>query len=201
MINQLFAGSKAARILLLLASSWVSLCSYGQPAGQSIEAIGKWLSREPHGSPDQATFSEQYRSNQSGWDKAFHYLKDTDLANLKPGRYPIDGENVFALVSQGETKPLDKTAWESHKNYHDIHFVISGQEKIGITPAQSVTVSKAYDAGKDIAFYTGEGSYFLSDTSNFFIALTGIAHRPGVKADGSNNVKKIVIKVRRTPFP
>ena len=176
-------------------------------ATSSKKSIDKWyqkqewlngLSRTPDKSVNKEEFAQQYEKDKAEWDKAFAYLKETDLANLKPGRYPIDGDNVFATVSEGPTRELDKTKWEAHQKYHDIHFVISGKEQIGITTVGSVTVVQAYDPSKDIGFYSGDGKYYLSDTTNFFIVLAGDAHRPGVKADGTDNVKKVVIKIRKS---
>lgn len=156
------------------------------------------LSRAPHESIDRHEFSKQYRENKVLWDKAFAYLKETDLIHLKPGRYAIDGENVFALVTEGPTRELDKTRWEAHKNYNDIHFVIIGKETMGLAPVAGAVIAQEYDASRDIAFYTSEGKYYTSDTGNFFIAFTKDAHRPGIKADGSDTVKKVVIKIRNT---
>ena len=156
------------------------------------------LSRTPHESIDRQEFSKQYHQNKELWDKAFAYLKQTDLVNLKAGRYAIDGENVFALVTEGPTRELDKTRWEAHKNYNDIHFVIIGKETMGLTPVAGAVIAQEYDASRDIAFYTSEGKYYTSDTGNFFIAFTKDAHRPGIKAEGADTVKKVVIKIRNS---
>lgn len=191
---------------MLLTAIFTS-SSVAQATNPSRKDINKWykqkewmngLERLPHKSVNIEEFAKQYHGNKVWWDKAFSYLSETDLANLKPGRYTIDGDNVFAIVSEGPTKELDKTMWEAHRNYQDIHFVISGKEKIGISPVTSATIEKEYDPAKDIAFYTSKGKYYTSDTSTFFIVFTHDAHRPGVKADGSDTVKKVVIKVRRT---
>ena len=184
-----------------------SVPSGAQEGNLSRKEVNRWynqkdwmngLSRTPHQSVNKQEFARQYQAGKASWDKAFTYLRETDFSNVKPGKYAIDGENVFALVSEGPTKELDKTLWEAHKNYQDIHFVINGKEKIGITPVASATISKEYDAEKDIAFFTSKGKYYVSSPDNFFIVFTQDAHRPGVKADGADAVKKVVIKVRKS---
>ena len=194
-------------ILIMLFTGLSSVPTLGQKTELSAKQINKWykekswlngLPRLPHKSVNKVEFAKQYQANKMLWDKAFTYLRETDFANLKPGRYAIDGENLFAIVSEGFTKDLDKTMWEAHKNYQDIHFVISGKEKIGITPVASASISQEYDSTKDIAFYTSKGKYYLSDTNNFFIVFTQDAHRPGVKAEGSDTVKKVVIKIKKS---
>jgi YhcH/YjgK/YiaL family protein len=197
----------AAIVLKTLVIAFLITHTQAQETQMSSKEINNWykekkwmngLSRVPHKSVNKVEFARQYQGNKEWWDKAFAYLRETDLANLKPGRYPIDGENVFAIVSEGATKELDKTKWEAHQNYQDIHFVITGKEKIGITPVASASISTEYDASKDIAFYNSKGKYYLSDPNNFFIVFTQDAHRPGVRAEGVDTVKKVVVKVRKS---
>ena len=47
------------------------------------------LKIELHQSTDKATFAKQYNGNKDYWDKAFAYLKNTDLKALPKGRYVI----------------------------------------------------------------------------------------------------------------
>ena len=142
-------------------------------------------------------FAKQYKAHQQWWDKAFAYLKETDLSNLKAGKYPIDGENVFAIVTEGATKDIAATKWEAHHNYQDIHYVIKGKELIGIAPVSSAKLIEEYDREKDIAFYSSKGKFYKSSPGTFFIIFPEDAHRPGIKTEGYNEIKKIVIKVRK----
>lgn len=150
----------------------------------------------PHPSIDQEEFAKQYRSNQKRWDIGFAYLKNTDLASLTAGKHLIDGENVFALVTEGPLKELDKTLFEAHQKYSDIHLMIKGKEKIGVAPFSSATVVTPYDPVKDIGFYTADGQYYVGDTETIFILFPKDAHRPGLKLEGYDVVKKIVVKIR-----
>ena len=159
----------------------------------------KWLNglqMIPHSSIDKQHFAVQYHANKTGWDKAFDFLKEKDLANLKPGKYEIDGENVYATVTEAPTKELETTAWESHRQYADIHYLIKGQEKIGIVPISLASITKEYDTAKDLINYSASGKYYIAKPGTFFIMLPEDAHRPSVKADGFDTVKKIVIKIK-----
>ncbi len=100
-----------------------------------------WLngvSLVPHTSINQQEFARQYQSNKAYWDKAFAFLKEHDLATIAKGKYPIDGENVYASVTEDPSKDFDKTNWESHRKYIDLQCIITGDEKMGVWP-----VSKA----------------------------------------------------------
>jgi YhcH/YjgK/YiaL family protein len=152
---------------------------------------------KPHNSIDKVQFAKEYHANKLWWDKAFAYIKNTDLASLTPGDHPIVGADVFARVTEGPLKHLDSAKWEAHKNYIDIHYVITGREKIGIGPLSSATVVVPYNSTRDISFYEGKGKYYIAEPGTFFIAFPKDIHRPGVEVEGKETEKKLVIKIRR----
>ncbi len=163
----------------------------------------QWLNGlplNPHKTIDKEDFRKQYEANKQAWDKAFAYLKTTDFTTLKAGRYVIDSDKVFALVTEAPaTKDPAKPTWEAHHNYYDIHYVASGKENIGISPVTSSTLAIPYDEARDLAFYNATGKFYEEDTKTFFIIGPRDAHCPGVKADGYDGVvKKVVVKVRKS---
>jgi biofilm protein TabA len=154
------------------------------------------LSISPHSSIDKVEFAKQYHLNQEAWDKAFAYLKNTDLKTVANGRHVIDGDNVYAIVTEAPTKDYDKTAFESHRKYIDLQYVITGEENMAKAPLNSVTVSKTYDDSADIANYTGEGKIYTVPAGTFMIFFPKDAHRPNITPGGNKVVKKIVIKIK-----
>ena len=62
------------------------------------------------------------------YEKAVDFLKNTDLESLAPGKYEIDGKNVFANVTEYTTVPWEEAKYEAHHNYTDIQYMISGSE-------------------------------------------------------------------------
>jgi biofilm protein TabA len=127
------------------------------------------LDAKPHSSIDKVQFAKQYHLNKAAWDKAFAYLKNTDLNALKARRYAIDGTNVYAIVTEAPSKDYDKTAFESHKKYIDLQNVITGEEKMAITQVTSVTVDRPYVEVNDIAYYTGEGKIYTIPAGTFML--------------------------------
>jgi len=154
------------------------------------------LKLQPHSSVNAQEFARQYHANKKYWDEAFAFLKNNDLTKLAPGKYPIDGDNVYAYVTDDSTKDYDKSKWESHRKYIDLHYVISGEEKIGVTPVADVTVTEPYNAEKDIAHYSGPGKIYLAKPGTFFIFFPGTAHRPNITTGGNKPDQKIVIKIK-----
>jgi biofilm protein TabA len=162
---------------------------------------GEWLDAlklKPHQSINKTEFAKQYQAHRERWDQAFAYLKNTDLENLKPGTYKIDGENVFAIVAENKKKDYEETKWESHLKYQDIQIVIKGKEKIGVTNISTLTITEPYEDAKDVMFYSGagKGEIHLAEPGTFFIFFPNDGHRPDIKVDGYETDKKIVIKVK-----
>jgi len=147
-------------------------------------------------STNKKVFAEQYHRNQAAWDKAFAFLRDSDLTKLKPGKYPIDGTNVYATITEAPSKEFEASAWESHRKYIDLQYVIRGQETIGVAQVSKATVTKPYNEAGDSANYNVQGQYYVAMPGTFFLFFPSDAHRPNIKVAGYDVVKKIVIKIR-----
>ena len=197
-------------VLLLTASvlhvNAQSLSDSTAHARWSKGKAAKWFKKKewlngvaltPHKSINKQEFARQYEINKAYWDKAFAFLKEHDLKTLAKGKYPIDGDNVFASVTEDPSKDFDKTNWESHRKYIDVQCVITGDEKMGKWPvAEITTVTKPYDETKDVANYTAPGKFYTIPAGTFIIFFPTDAHRPNITPGGNKVVKKIVIKVR-----
>ena len=72
-----------------------------------------------------------------GLGRPFEYLARTDLAALPLGRTDIAGDDVFVLISEGETRPPEQVKFEAHRRYIGIQFVVRGQEAIGVAPVEA----------------------------------------------------------------
>jgi biofilm protein TabA len=154
------------------------------------------LNLKPHPSINKVVFAVQYHKNKAGWNKAFAFLRDSDLTKMKPGKYVIDGDNVYATITEGPEKTFDQSAWESHRKYTDLQYVIAGKEKIGVAPVETATVIKPYNDKTDGANYTADGQFYIAEPGTFFLFFPGDAHRPNIKVDGYEVVRKIVIKIK-----
>ena len=166
---------------------------------------GDWkngLSLKPHASVDAVDFATQYHANQATWDKVIAWLKTQPLQTIAPGKYPIDGDNAFAIVSQGPTKALADTKWESHHDYIDLHYVISGKEQLGEAPLATAKVTHPFDGTSDNANYdTDNGQFYTAEPGTFFLFFPENVHRAGIAASGTPQDKKLVIKIRMAYAP
>lgn len=173
----------------------------------SAQSAHKWLKKKewagglqlvPHRSVNVKEFARQYKLNKFYWDEAFAFMKKNDLLTLPKGKYPIDGDNVYATITEDPSKDFEKTNWESHRKYIDLQYIISGEEVMGISPVSKATVTKEYDEKKDLANYSAEGKLQHSVPGTFFLFFPTDAHRPNITPGGNKVVKKLVIKIKNT---
>jgi biofilm protein TabA len=191
---------------LLVAFSFVFVNAQSADTTITKSKANKWFKKKewlngaplkPHKSINKEEFARQYRINKVYWDKAFAFLKAQDLQTIAKGKYPIDGDNVFASVTEDPSKDFDKTNWESHRKYIDVQCVLVGEERMGKWPVAEVTsITKPYDEAKDVANYIAPGKFYNIPGGTFIIFFPGEAHRPNITPGGNKVVKKLVIKVR-----
>jgi YhcH/YjgK/YiaL family protein len=126
--------------------------------------------------------------------KSFEYIRTTDLKTLPAGKYPIDGENIFALVSEYKTKSEQEGKLEAHRKYIDVQYVIEGEELMGYVPLGNQQILEPYKEENDIVFFTGDKSFTKVSEGMFAIFFPEDVHMPGIMTKESSPVKKLVIK-------
>lgn len=177
------------------------------PASWSSEKIDNWFEKgdwlngwniAPDASINRKEFAVSYFKYKERWDKAFTFLKSNDLSKLEIKRYEIDGDNVFAPVSEYLSKNEEDARYEAHKKYIDIQYVISGVEQMSVAPMSALdSITVPYDPAKEVEFMTvKESSHSKATPERFFIFFPSDIHRPGLKIGENAMVKKIVVKVK-----
>ncbi|MDR1559580.1 MAG: YhcH/YjgK/YiaL family protein [Clostridiales bacterium] len=141
-----------------------------------------------------------YKSHGIGdrYEKAVNFLLENDHKDLSPGRHEIDGDSVYANVAEYATVPWEKAAYESHRNYTDIQYIISGKEIMTFAAAGSLEVSGAYNAEKDVLFFenTHSGTQFQVSDDQYLIFKPGEIHKSKGLIEKSSPIKKIVVKIK-----
>ena len=198
----------AVNIMVILSFfSLMGSQSGTDPSTWSNKKIDKWFMEKkwtggwtitPDASINKRELAISYFKNKERWDKAFNFLNNNDLTKLEIKRFDIDGDNLFATVSEYLSKDEKEAKFEAHRKYIDIQYVISGKEIINIAPVSTAKeIVTPYDEAKDIEFLRAEKVVnYKATPSNFFIFFPGDAHRPGLKDGLNSTVRKIVIKVK-----
>ena len=65
---------------------------------------------------------------------ALDFLAKPETAELPVGRYELDGDNIFVLIQDQTTAPVENKRAESHRNYIDIQYLFTGKEVQGYAP-------------------------------------------------------------------
>ena len=125
-------------------------------------------------------------------------LNEGSVRDAAPGKYEVDRENLFYIVDEYETQPIEEGRLEINLKYLDIQYIVSGTECIGAAPLEGLTEETPYDGEKDLAFYTYDPamSRLHLKKGMFAIFWPNEPHMPGRSIDKVKKVKKIVVKVR-----
>ncbi|PKN92414.1 MAG: YhcH/YjgK/YiaL family protein [Chloroflexi bacterium HGW-Chloroflexi-6] len=143
---------------------------------------------------DRINNSHLYSALNPGIKRAFEYIQQADPSNIAAGRYEVDGENLYVMVQQYNTKPMEAGVWEAHRRYIDLQYVIQGAEKIGYANLSRLTQGE-YDANRDFLPLFGEGEFLTLKSGDFVILMPEDAHMPGLAVDALAPVKKMVLKI------
>ncbi len=137
-----------------------------------------------------------YKGMHDRLDKALDFLKDLDVEKLTPGKFELDGSDLFYMVQDYETIPEENGKYESHNNYMDIQLLVSGSEIIRCTPYVNPEVTVEYSREKDIEFYKLDKGYdFNLIPGRFVILMPKELHAPKIMESSIQNVRKVVIKI------
>lgn len=118
----------------------------------------------------------RYLGLSSSLDTAIRHLLSADLSQLHKGRNEIDGDQAFVNRFDYQTMPADQAIWEGHAQYGDIHVLLSGHEKIGVSDAAALkmTVQKPEE---DFIGYEGDVPVWLPmTTEDLLIVFPEDAH-------------------------
>lgn len=143
---------------------------------------------------DQIGNSHLYASMQPGIKAAFDYIRQTDLSSLAVGRIELDGDNLYGMLQQYDSKPIEKGIWEAHRHYIDLQMVLQGSEMVGYANIGRLTQGE-FDVAKDFLPLFGAGDFLTLQTGNFMLLLPQDAHMPGIAVSSPAPVRKLVIKI------
>lgn len=149
--------------------------------------------------------SAQYNSLHPNFKIAFDYLSSTDFLKTNNATYELDGKNVFAIVSEYDTKQALEGKWESHLKYYDIQFVAKGEEMMGYVNKDYMKILEEYNDENDFMLWQEKDkgtsienidvNFIKFKENNFMILGPDDVHMPGLLINEPKKVKKVVVKV------
>ncbi len=145
---------------------------------------------------DLLTASDLYLSVHPRLAAGFQFLRQ-QTADVKDGRYELDGDKLFALVQSYATTPAAERKLEHHRKYADIQFLLAGEEMIEYAPLGSLPVDTPYTEAKDYGLVRDPAapSKLVLQPGSWAIFFPQDAHKPGCALSAPAAVRKIVVKV------
>ena len=132
------------------------------------------------------------------YNKAVDFLQNTDLENLAPGKYEIDGRNVYANVTEYTTIPWEEAKYESHHDYTDIQYMITGTETMTYAPVDALNVTVPYNEEKDCVLYDNANPGLKVDVGagEYMIFNPWDGHKPKAADGEPAPIKKVIVKIK-----
>lgn len=143
--------------------------------------------------------SAQYINVHESFAESFAFLNKAVSENLPVGRYEINGDKAFAFIQEYTSKKENESAFEGHKNYIDIQFIVKGTEVMYVADISDMKPNCEYSAERDIVFFYDydKASKLVLEAGEYGIFFPWDTHKPGLCFDGKpDEVKKIVVKVK-----
>lgn len=131
--------------------------------------------------------------------QSIEYIKDNVNSNTPLGRYDIDGDNIFFMVSDSVSRYISDANPEYHKKYIDVQIVLDGQEGMAVStlpPHTKVLEDKIAD--NDIAFVETpkEETMLVLQSNDFIVFLPNEVHKPLCAINNKiETVRKVVVKI------
>ena len=144
---------------------------------------------------DSLSNAEKYFGLHRNFPRAFQFIRQTDLASVQAGKYPIDGDELHASVSLKDGYKSSDAKFEAHNKYIDIQVCPAGAEKMGWTSRKNCNDPRTpYDSEKDVIFFNDKpATYFELHEGEFAIFFPDDVHAPMI---GDGPIKKLVVKVK-----
>lgn len=139
---------------------------------------------------------KRYRGYLENLDIVIDFLEKSNLKDIPQGTTLIKGNDVFVNHFGYRTLPEKDALWEGHTEYADVHVILSGKEKIGISDCSELTeISR--DTENDFVGYEGRVQVWcpVNDTK-ILIVFPEDVHMVKVMDEEASEVDKLVFKIK-----
>jgi YhcH/YjgK/YiaL family protein len=127
--------------------------------------------------------------------KVVEFLKNNDLKTMEPGKYEIEGKDLFVNVTTTKGKSPDEAVIETHNKMIDIQIPLTAAETYGYTQRNALP-EVPYNAEKDITKIPdlAADSYVTCQPGMMVIFFPQDGHAPCIA--GVPEFKKAIFKIK-----
>ena len=68
-------------------------------------------------------------------------LHEDSVQASPPGKYPVQGEDLFYIVDAYDSQPFDQGRLEIHRRYLDIQYLVAGADDLVAKPVQPAALA------------------------------------------------------------
>lgn len=138
--------------------------------------------------------AKRYFGTNQNFADVFKTLASLDK-NTKPGKIEIKKDSVWISIADFNECPSGKRLFEAHKDFLDIHFILSGTEKFACADTDTLKIENEYDSTQDFMLLSGDGNEFTLCEGDFCVVYPEDAHIP-VLGIGHDVLKKAIVKIK-----
>ena len=126
----------------------------------------------------------------------YEFIKAHDMIKLDEKRYEL-GNKAYVNIESYHTYKFEERRYESHIDYIDLQYIITGKEIIVVKPIFELVVDSPYNPDRDIIFYHNNirGINMIMDAGDMMLLEPEDGHMPCVSVEDSVYVKKAVFKI------
>ena len=139
--------------------------------------------------------SERIEKLHPSFKRLFDYVKTHDLLNAPLGRIELDGDNLFINNSEPTCLSADEQVLEMHRDYIDVHILLTGQETIGWKSLETIQhISQPYQKEADYALSDDRPTmYTVLQPGECCILYPEDPHAPII---GKGKIRKLIGKIK-----
>lgn len=129
-------------------------------------------------------------------DLALRYITEQDLGGLHNGRNEVAGDEVFINVLEYDTIPEAQGVWEAHARYADVHVLLCGSERIGVSDISRLERTCFKQEEDFIGCEGGVDVWLPMAEDTVLVVFPEDAHMVKIRKDGPCHVRRAVFKVK-----
>ena len=139
---------------------------------------------------------ERYRNLSPSIYRALRFLADAK-PDIAVGRHSL-GETDYVNIMDYETLRVNPVGYETHRQYIDIQYCITGSELVAIRQADTIQVTTPYNDQRDLTLHADDGAWRTElkiGNGYFLILFPNDAHMPQLCIDQPVALRKAIAKV------
>lgn len=131
-------------------------------------------------------------------EKTFAFLEECVVAPKAAGRYEIDGDNLYALITEYAPTAKENPRYEAHDKYIDVQCMLVGSENQWYAPRKTLEEETPYNPVKDIVFFKFEnnGSKINLEENGFAIYFPQDGHLPSMPDGQADKCVRAIVKIK-----